>query len=158
MGSFDFKGKPTGVWKWFLHAPTWLFRARLGFLMGKRMIMIEHRGRRSGNLYRTVLEVAGRGDGDDTYIVTSGTGKGADWYRNIQAGGVDAVWVGAKRHMAAVRYLDSAEAGVVFLAYETDHPKAAKVLMEKMGVSYDGSDKGRARMMDGIPMVEFTIL
>jgi hypothetical protein len=51
MGSFDFKGKPTGVWKWFLHAPTWLFRARLGFLMGKRMIMIEHRGRRRRHLH-----------------------------------------------------------------------------------------------------------
>ena len=157
MSSFDFKGKPTGIWKWFLHAPTWLFRAHLGFLMGKRMLMIEHHGRKSGSVYRTVLEVAGRGHGDDTYIVTSGTGKRADWYRNIRAGGVDAVWVGSKRHRATVRYLASVEAGGVFLEYEADHPNAAKVLMEKMGVSYDGTDEGRVRMMDGIPMVEFTV-
>jgi deazaflavin-dependent oxidoreductase (nitroreductase family) len=157
MSAFDFKQKPTGAWRWFLHAPTWLYRAHLGFLMGKRMLMIEHRGRRSGALYRTVLEVAGRGEGTDTYIVTSGTGVGADWYRNLRAGGLDGVWIGATRHMADVRYLDSTEAGGVFETYETDHPRAASVLMEKMGVSHDGSDAGRVQMMDQIPMLEFSV-
>jgi deazaflavin-dependent oxidoreductase (nitroreductase family) len=157
MGSFDFKGKPTGIWKWFLHAPTWLYRLHLGFLMGSRMLMIEHRGRKSGTLYRTVLEVAGRGDGDDTYIVTSGTGHGADWYRNIQSGGVDAVWIGSRRHAATIRYLDSDEGARVFATYEVEHAKAAVVLMDKMGVSHDGTDAGRVQMMDQIPMVEFSV-
>ncbi len=157
MSSFDFKSKPTGLWKWILHAPTWLYRTRLGFLFGKRFVMIEHRGRKSGNHYRTVLEVAGRGSGDNTYIVTSGTGPRADWYRNIMGGGLQAVWVGSRRHTATMRSLEAEEAGSVFHDYETAHPKAAAKLMDSMGVSYDGTEAGRVEMMRKIPMVEFTV-
>lgn len=156
--SFDFKSKPTGLWKRILHAPTWLYRARLGFLFGKRFLMIEHRGRKSNNPYRTVIEVAGRGDAANSYIVTSGTGPRADWYQNIRAGKLDAVWIGSSRHAdASVRFLESREAADVFKRYETDHPKTAEKLMASMGVGYDGTDVGRVEMMDRIPMVEFTV-
>jgi deazaflavin-dependent oxidoreductase (nitroreductase family) len=157
MGSFNMQGKPTGLWKWLLHAPTWLYRARLGFVFGKRFVMIEHRGRKSGKLYRTVVEVAGRGAGGDTYIVTSGTGPNADWYRNIVAGCLEAVWIGSRRSAATVRFLEASEAAIVFAEYELAHPKTAIKLMKTMGVSYDGTDEGRVEMMRKIPMVEFTV-
>lgn len=157
MSSFNFKSKPAGLWKWILHLPTWLYRAHLGVVFGKRLVMLEHRGRKSGNLYRTVVEVAGRGAGDNTYIVTSGTGPHADWYRNILAGGLVAVWVGSRKHPASVRTLEPDEAGSVFAVYERDHPKTAIKLMDSMGVGYDGTDAGRIEMMRKIPMVEFAI-
>lgn len=157
MSNFNFKQKPTGVFKWFLHAPTWLFRAHIGFVMGKRFMMIEHTGRTSGNLYRTVLEVAGRYPERDEWIVTSGTGANADWYRNIVAGGLDAVWIGSTRYTAAPRFLDAPEAALVMLGYEQAHPKAAAKLMDSMGVSYDGSQEGRIAMMEQIPMVSFVL-
>lgn len=154
--AFDFKSKPTGMWKWFLHMPTWLFRVHLGFVFGKRMLMIEHRGRKSGRLFRTVLEVAGRGS-DGGFIVTSGTGPKADWYRNILAGGLDAVWIGSRRHVVALRQLPAEEASTVLAEYEHQHPRTMRVLMERMGVSYDGTDEGRLNMMKKLPMVEFTL-
>ncbi|MEZ5174860.1 MAG: nitroreductase family deazaflavin-dependent oxidoreductase [Acidimicrobiia bacterium] len=154
--AFDFKSRPTGVWKWLLHMPTWLFRARLGFVFGKRMVMIEHRGRSSGRRYRTVVEVAGRGSEGD-YIVTSGTGPRADWYRNILADGLEAVWIGSRRRRATARSLSPKEASPVFAEYERAHPKAAAILMERMGVAYDGTDEGRIEMMRRIPMLAFTV-
>ncbi len=157
MGEFNFKQKPTGFFKWFLHAPTWVFRSRLGFVFGKRFLMIEHRGRKSGHLYRTVLEVAGRNPEAGEWIVTSGTGPNADWYRNIGAGGVDAVWIGSRRYQADVRFLEAPEAAEVMKRYEAEHPKTAAKLMESMGVSYDGTDEGRVEMMSQIPMVAFAI-
>ena len=158
MGQFDFRQKPKGLFKWFLHAPTWLYRARLGFVFGKRFLMIEHRGRKSGNRYRTVLEVAGRNVERNEWIVTSGTGPNADWYRNIESGGVDAVWIGSKRHQADVRFLDAPEAAGVMQRYETEHPKTAAKLMASMGVSYDGTDEGRIEMMKRIPMVAYSTI
>jgi deazaflavin-dependent oxidoreductase (nitroreductase family) len=155
VSDFNFKQKPSGLFKLFLHAPTWLFRAHLGFLMGKRMLMIEHRGRKSDRLYRTVLEVAGRYPDKNEWIVTSGTGPKADWYRNIKAGKLDAVWIGSNRHAASVRFLDPDEAGSVMGDYESAHPKTAQKLKDSMGVSYDGTDEGRVGMMDLIPMVAF---
>lgn len=157
MSSFSFKTKPTGFFKWFLHAPTYLYRAHLGFVMGKRFLMIEHTGRKSGTLYRTVLEVAGRNPDVREWISTSGTGPNADWYRNLEAGCLQAVWLGSSRHAnATVRFLEADEAGPVFATYEAEHQKAAVKLMASMGVSYDGTDEGRVDMMRQIPMVAFT--
>ncbi len=100
MCEFGSQQKPTGLFKWVLHIPTWVFRARLGFVFGKRFLMIEHSGRKSSKLYRTVLEVAGRAPEAREWIVTSGTGPSADWYRNVSAGGVAAVWIGSRRYRA----------------------------------------------------------
>ena len=158
MSGFNFKSKPTGVWKAFLDSPTWLFRWHLGFLFGHKFLMIEHRGRKSQKLYRTVLEVAGRNPDRGEWIVTSGTGAKADWYQNIKAGGADAVWIGSSRHSSpSVRFLEAEEAGSTFARYKQAHPKAAVKLMDMMGVSYDGTDEGRIDMMRSIPMVAFTI-
>ncbi|MGI9641800.1 MAG: nitroreductase family deazaflavin-dependent oxidoreductase [Acidimicrobiia bacterium] len=155
MASFDFTSKPSGLWKAFLGAPTWIFRAHLGFVFGNRFLMIEHHGRKSQKPYRTTLEVAGRNPDKHEWIVTSGTGPKADWYQNIKAGGVDAVWIGSSRTPADLRFLEAEEAGAVFAQYEHDHGKAAVKLMDMMGVSYDGTDAGRIDMMTQIPMVAF---
>ncbi|TDT17520.1 deazaflavin-dependent oxidoreductase (nitroreductase family) [Ilumatobacter fluminis] len=158
MAFLDLSKKPTGALKWFLKAPTYLFRAKLGFLFGKRFVMLEHRGRTSGNVYRTVIEVAGRNPEANEYICTSGTGPQADWYRNLQADGLDAVWVGNSRHAdATVRFLDAEEASVFMSVYEREHPKTAAKLYDVMGVSYDGTDADRTRMMGEIPMVAFHV-
>jgi deazaflavin-dependent oxidoreductase (nitroreductase family) len=146
---------PTGLKRWFFHAPTYLFGAHLGFLFGRRFLMIEHRGRSSGAAYRTVVEVAGRLD--ESWVVASGYGPSADWYRNLRAGGLEAVWIGSRRHDATVRFLEVAEAAEVFARYEADHPRTAKLLMDELGVSYDGSDAGRVTMMRSIPMVAFDV-
>ncbi len=118
--------------------------------------MIEHRGRKSGNLYRTVLEVVGRYPDKGEWIVTSGTGPKADWYRNLQAGNLDAIWIGSSRDDATVRFLEAGEAATVFHDYETAHPRTAAKLVKSMGVSYDGTNEGRVEMMRSIPMVSFT--
>lgn len=157
MALFDLSRKPTGWTKWMLKAPSYVYRARLGFLFGKRFLMIEHRGRRSGTLYRTVIEVAGRLPEPPEYVCTSGTGPAADWYRNLQADGVDAVWVGSTRHEASVRFLEPAEAASVMAEYEREHPKTAAKLYDVMGVSYDGTEAGLVEMMEQIPMVAFSL-
>ena len=153
MPLIDFSQKPTGWLKWMLKAPTYLYRARLGIVFGYRFVMIEHRGRKSGLRHFTVVEVARHLPRE--WVCTSGTGPGADWYRNLQAGGLEAVWVGSRRHRASVRFLEETEAANVMGAYERAHPKTAVKLFSMMGVSYDGTDEGRVEMMAQIPMVAF---
>ena len=150
---FDLSHKPTGWQRRVLKAPTYIFRARLGLVFGHRLLMLEHRGRSSDNLYRTVIEVAGRTESE--WICSSGTGPHADWYRNLKAGGLEAVWIGSHRHQATVRFLEADEAAGFMAAYEHGHPKTAAKLYEAMGVSYDGSHDDLVRMMHQIPMVGF---
>lgn len=153
--SFNFKQKPAGLFKQILHAPVWLFRARLGFLFGKRIVMLEHTGRRSGKLRQTPLEVVHRNG--DAYILCSGTGPNADWYRNIRAKPAVGMWVGSKRHAVEQRFLETSEAATTFAFYERSHPKAAARLTELMGVSHDGTHESRMEMVARIPMVEMRL-
>ena len=44
-------------------APIWLYRARLGWCLGPRFVLVEHTGRASGKTRQTVLEVIAR-DGE----------------------------------------------------------------------------------------------
>lgn len=156
MGKYDFKQRPAGLFKSVLHAPVWIFRARLGFLLGKRIVMLEHQGRRSGKLRRTPLEIVNR-DGD-RFVLSSGTGPNADWYRNLKANPALALWVGYRRHEVGQRFLDPSEAATTFAQYEQAHPKAAARLTNLMGVSHDGTHGGRMKMVAGIPMVELRLL
>ncbi len=155
MSSFTFKQKPSGLFKRILYLPVWIFRARLGFLFGKRIVMLEHEGRRSGILRRTPLEVVQRTG--DSFILCSGTGPNADWYRNLKANPAVALWVGSRRHEVDQRFLDDSEAATTFARYEQAHPKAAARLTDLMGVSHDGTHKGRMAMVAKIPMVEMRI-
>ena len=90
---FSFRQKPEGLFKWILHLPVFLFRWHLGFLIGERFILITHVGRKSGRTYQTPPEVVEHDTESGEFIVSSGTGPGADWYRNIVANPVQEVQV-----------------------------------------------------------------
>ena len=148
--------KPSGVYKWFLQSPKWLYRAKLGFVFGQRFLLLEHTGRKSGNVYQTPLEVAYHNPETDEYIVTSGNGVKADWYRNIQTNPAVAIWIGSSRYPTAQRFLPTEEAVEVMKIYEQEHPKTAAKLEEIMGVSHDETQESWVAMMEQIPMIGFT--
>ncbi len=153
---FSFRQRPNGLFKWFLQAPKWLYRAHLGFLLGSRFLLLEHIGRKSGTLRQTPLEVAHHDLDRDEYIVTSGTGVKADWYRNIQANPAVAIWLGNHRYPVVQRFLSTDEAVAVMKGYEREHPKAAAKLESMMGVSHDETGESWMTMMETIPMIGFT--
>jgi len=148
--------KPSGMAKWFYQSPKWLYRARLGFVFGSRFLLLEHKGRKSGTVYQTPLEVAYYDDERDEYVVTSGTGTKADWYRNTQADPSVVIWVGSKRYPAEARFLTTEQAVEVMKGYEERHPKTAEKLESKMGVSHDETHESWKAMMEQIPMIGFT--
>ena len=59
--------------RWLARAPIGLYRARLGFLLGSRLLMLEHLGRKSGARRYVVLEVVAR-PRPGTYVVASAFG------------------------------------------------------------------------------------
>lgn len=114
--------------RWFVRAPIKLYRARLGFLLGHRMLMLEHTGRTSGLSRQVVLEVVER-PAADTYVIVSGFGERAQWYRNILAEPAVHVSVGARRHVPArATPMTAAESAAVLARYATERPQTWKRL------------------------------
>ncbi|ODQ94316.1 nitroreductase family deazaflavin-dependent oxidoreductase [Mycolicibacterium holsaticum] len=107
-----------------MRAPIWLYRARLGFLLGSRILQLEHIGRRSGLKRHVVLEVIDHPD-PDTYVVASGFGTRAQWYRNIEADPNVRVSVGTRVSApATARVLSTSEADAALGRYISRHRRA----------------------------------
>ncbi len=62
---------PHGLMRWLLRAPVWLYRLRLGGLLGDRFLMLTHIGRNSGQPHQSVLEVVGHDEATDAYVFTT---------------------------------------------------------------------------------------
>lgn len=108
-------------------APIWLYRAGLGGLLGKRFVLLEHRGRRSGLIRQVVLETISV---DATSIhVISGYGWRAQWLRNIETDPRVRVTCGWSRPRAArATVLPAEEAVAVLEDYRRRHPLATRML------------------------------
>lgn len=107
-----------------MRAPIWLYRARLGGLLGQRLLMLEHIGRKTGARRRVVLEVIDHTAGD-SYVVASGFGDRAQWFRNITANPQVRVYAGSRASApATARVLGQAEADRVLGHYIECHPRA----------------------------------
>ncbi|GAA4535384.1 hypothetical protein GCM10023161_08810 [Mycobacterium paraffinicum] len=121
-----------------MRAPIWIYKARAGALFGSRLLMLEHVGRKSGAARYVVLEVVGHSS-PDTYVVASGFGRKAQWFRNIQANPRVRVYAGSHApRRATARILDQQEADRALAAYVSRHRQAWEqmrpVLEETLGV------------------------
>jgi len=110
--------------RWVVRAPVWLYRARLGFVFGSRLLMLEHTGRKSGIRRYAVLETVDHPD-PGTYVVAAGFGDRAQWLRNVRASPRVRVYAGSRRPVpATARPLTSGETAAALTAYARRHPRA----------------------------------
>lgn len=120
----------------FLHAPTLLYRAHLGWLLGSRFLYMLHRGRRSGRLRRTVVEVVHFDHRAEEAAVVAGWGPHTQWYLNLESAPAEEVRVGRRRWRAPrQRFLDESERAALLTGYVREHPRAAKGLARAFGIA-----------------------
>jgi len=110
--------------RWIVRAPVWLYRARLGFVFGSRLLMLEHTGRKTGIRRYVVLEAVDHPN-PRSYVVAAGFGDRAQWLRNVRASPRVRVYTGARRPVVATaRPLTSEETAAALTAYARRHPRA----------------------------------
>lgn len=110
--------------RWLMRAPIWLYRAGAGPLLGSRVLMLEHIGRKSGARRYVVLEVIDHPT-TDTYVVASGFGSKAQWFRNIEADPNVRVWAASRTpDRGLARVLTQDEADHALANYRSRHAKA----------------------------------
>lgn len=138
-------------------APIWLYRLGLGRLLGHRFLLLVHRGRRSGKLHRTVLEVMRYDRAGDESVVMAGFGARSDWLRNLEAGGGVMIETGGRRFVPDHRMLGTDEAAAVLADYERRNRAIARilraVLSRLVGWRYDPSSAARRRLVTELPLV-----
>ena len=74
-----------GTLRRLFRAPVYLYRWNCGWLLGHRLLLLIHIGRRTGLRRHTVLEVMDYRKKGPEAVVMSAFGRNADWLRNIEA-------------------------------------------------------------------------
>ncbi|HWP62184.1 MAG TPA: methyltransferase domain-containing protein [Candidatus Binatia bacterium] len=137
----------------------YVYRARLGFLLGHRFLLLVHEGRRTHRLRMTPLEVIRYDRSKREAVVVAGWGHRTNWLHNVEAGLAREIWIGRERYVPSWRRLDPEEAAAAIERYErhggVPGPIVRAVLSWLLGWRYDGSPEARWRLAEQLPMVAF---
>ncbi|MFI0354306.1 nitroreductase family deazaflavin-dependent oxidoreductase [Actinomadura sp. 9N407] len=149
-------GPPTGLKRTLFRLPLVLYRWGFGWLFGRRIMALHHIGRVSGKRRHVVLEVVSYDADDGSYVVASGWGPGAAWYRNVLHTPDVIIQVGRRTLPVTAVPLSKDEGADVLVRYASRHRMAAKYLLPRlMGYSVDGSEADYRAVGELIPFVRF---
>lgn len=149
-------GTPRGLARLAWRAPIWLYRFGLGGLLGERFLLINHVGRKSGKMRQAVVEVVYQDKQTGAFMVASGFGEQADWYKNLMVHPQVSIQVGRKRMNAHAKRLPAPQAAEALLNYHQRHPTALRTLAKILGYQIDGSQEDIRFLAGVIPIVSFT--
>ena len=139
-----------------LRLPIFLYRIKLGWLLGDRFLMLTHTGRKSGLPRQTVIEVVKHDKAKQTYYVVSGWGEKADWYRNIRKTPQVTVQSGRRKFQTNAEFIPVEKAIDIVSTYAREHPVAFNELSglflgERMKPGSDAPERIARKM----PMMAF---
>lgn len=149
--------RPSPLLRALFNAPKWIYRAGLGWILGKRFLGVTHLGRKSGRTHKTVLEVVAFDKATSESMVISAFGTGADWYRNIQARPATRVQTGRLDYVPEQRFLAPEEARTVAEAFSAQHPWEARLaprVLTAIGAAVHDS-RDPVELLAALPMVGF---
>jgi deazaflavin-dependent oxidoreductase (nitroreductase family) len=142
-----------------LDSPLHLYRHGWGWVLGHRVLQLTHRGRRTGLLRRTLLEVMAYDMATGEATVMSASGPNSHWLRNIQANDQLEVSIGRTFFAGSYRMVGPQEAMEVLADYDRRNilarPLVHAVLGRLGGGPFDGSHAACRRLAYQLPMVAF---
>lgn len=149
--------KPAGLVRSLLRLPLWLYRVRLGWVAGHRLVYIAHRGRRTGVRREVVAEVVRYQASPPEIVVVAAWGGTPDWYRNLAAGPAIEVRIAGQRwRRPAHRFLDGAETLRTLRAYQNAHPQAWRRIAPLLGFPVDPHDPRWPGVAEATHAIAFT--
>ena len=116
--------------KYMRSRPARLFNSLALRVAGRRLVplygVIEHRGRRSGSIFHTVVVVRPVADG---FVVPMPWGERTDWYRNVRAAGGCAIrWKGRYHRVDRPEKIDTHAVMTAFHGFE-------RAIMSRLGIT-----------------------
>jgi len=143
---------PRGLSRLLFRLPIGMYCLGLGGLLGKRAVMLDHIGRKSGVERHVVLEVVRYDKESGACVVAVGFGKKSDWFLNITENPRIGFTVGKTFRKGTAIRLNEQEAGLELVHYEKEHPLAWKELAHFMGYQVDGTEEDTLALGKLMPM------
>jgi deazaflavin-dependent oxidoreductase (nitroreductase family) len=139
--------RPYGIYRWLANTPRLFYRLGLGWVLGHRVVQITHRGRKSGQIRRTILEVLHYDPRTHEVLVVSGREGKTDWYRNIEREPALEVRIGRVHYRPVQEFLSPEETAQLILTLFRQHPREVRFIGSLLGIDPDAEDAAlRARL------------
>ena len=135
--------------------PIWLYRLKLGGVLGHRFLLLTHTGRVSGEPRQAVLEVIHYDEASNTHYVASGFGEKSQWYRNLMKTPQATIQIGSRQIPVTAERLSPEEAERILRIYREEHPKALKELSKLLGYPLDGTEENFVAFARALPVIAF---
>jgi deazaflavin-dependent oxidoreductase (nitroreductase family) len=135
--------------------PIWLYYLRLGWLLGRRFLLLTHTGRISGKRRHAVLEVIKVDETNNVHYVASGFGRKSNWYRNIKKTPLVTIQSGGKKILAKAVILPTEEGLRILHEYQEKYPNAIKNLARIIGYQMGETEEEIQDFLQQIPIIAF---
>jgi deazaflavin-dependent oxidoreductase (nitroreductase family) len=155
MTTYHPPARPSGLLRWAYNLPIHFYRAHLGWLLGHQFLLLTHRGRKTGAIHQTVLEVVRYDTATRESAVLSAYETHADWYRNIQVNPPVSIQTGRSEYTPHYRLLAPDERLAALRIYQRRYRWAFRMVMRFLGYVYDGTEEGLRALADTVVMVAF---
>ena len=118
-------------------------------------MLIEHRGRKSGRFYCTVVDRLHTDRETGEVFVTSAWGDKSDWFRNIQAAPASGVWIGRRRFETTQRIVDLEEAYEIHRKAREERPLAMRFGLALVKYPFPETEEDHRELTRFMPVVGF---
>jgi deazaflavin-dependent oxidoreductase (nitroreductase family) len=137
--------------------PAWLYRLRLGGLLGRRFVLLTHH-RPDGGEADTLIEVLRQDVDTGAVMVPAAWGDGAEWVRNVRARPEAKVMMGRERRVVRAEVLPVEEAAQEWYVFATDYPARFERLTRLvLGAAGEATAPGCRRVAQQMGVVALTV-
>jgi deazaflavin-dependent oxidoreductase (nitroreductase family) len=130
--------KPPVFLSKFFKLPLFFYRLGLGWIFGKRFMVLTHVGRRSGTVYQSVLAILAY-DAATRQIKAVSPWKTSNWFRNIQATPALEVQTAGVRYQPRQRFLSPEEIAAAFVQFRHERPIFGRMVARIPGWNIDST-------------------
>ncbi len=130
--------KPPAFISKFFKMPLFFYRRGLGWIFGKRFMVLTHVGRRSGTVYQSVLAVLAFDPGTRE-IKAVAPWSSSNWFRNIQATPALEVQTAGMRYVPRQRFLSPEEIATAFVQFRREQPIFSRIVARIPGWKIDST-------------------
>jgi deazaflavin-dependent oxidoreductase (nitroreductase family) len=125
-------------------------------MFGKRFVLFQHIGRKTGKHYQTVVEVVEFEKDTGDVIIVAGYGERTQWYQNLQHMQSTTIQLGKHKLPVSVEMLSPEDGADIMARYYQRYGKITGMLFSILGYDWDGTEQGARQIAwDHLRFVRF---
>lgn len=149
---------PSGLLRILFRIPVYFYRVGLGWMFGKRFVLINHTGRKTGKQHQAVAEVVELEKETGNVIIVAGYGERTQWYKNLKKQLETTIQIGNQKYIVTIELISPHDGENIIARYLDKYGKLTGQLFSMIGYEWDGTEADARKIArEGLRFVRFVI-